>query len=102
MLYASAVHGAIPPKPVPPPSSAELVSFTGNSTFQQLIDHENPHLGTFSQRYWWNSEWWSGEGSPVVQAFTFSFLVRQSTDMKRYRLCFLLPERVQLMVMVAT
>lgn len=73
MLYASAVHGAIPPKPVPPPSSAELVSFTGNSTFQQLIDHENPHLGTFSQRYWWNSEWWSGEGSPVVQTFDLFF-----------------------------
>ncbi|KAJ5103846.1 hypothetical protein N7532_004375 [Penicillium argentinense] len=60
------VHAAIPPKPVPPPSSAEAVAFSGQSTFQQLIDHKNPSLGTFSQRYWYNSEWWAGEGSPVV------------------------------------
>lgn len=67
LLHTSAVNAAIPPKPVPPPSSAEIADFTGQSTFQQLIDHKNPHLGTFSQRYWWNSEWWSGEGSPVAQ-----------------------------------
>ncbi|KAJ5235467.1 uncharacterized protein N7469_004635 [Penicillium citrinum] len=66
LLNTAAVHAAIPPKPIPPPSSAEISDFTGQSTFQQLIDHKNPQLGTFSQRYWWNSEWWSGEGSPVV------------------------------------
>jgi len=67
LLNTAVVHAAIPPKPVPPPSSAEISGFTGQSTFQQLIDHKNPELGTFSQRYWWNSEWWSGEGSPVAQ-----------------------------------
>lgn len=36
------------------------------STFQQLIDHDNPSLGTFSQRYWWSAEFWAGPGSPVV------------------------------------
>ncbi|OIW23514.1 serine carboxypeptidase S28 [Coniochaeta ligniaria NRRL 30616] len=38
----------------------------GNATFQQLIDHSNPGLGTFSQWYWWNTTFWNGPGSPVV------------------------------------
>jgi hypothetical protein len=39
---------------------------TGEATFQQLIDHSNPSLGTFSQRYWWSDEFYAGPGSPVV------------------------------------
>ncbi|KAF2215786.1 hypothetical protein CERZMDRAFT_81896 [Cercospora zeae-maydis SCOH1-5] len=35
-------------------------------TFDQLIDHSNPALGTFKQRYWYSTEFWKGEGSPVV------------------------------------
>jgi len=38
----------------------------GNSTFQQLIDHNNPELGTFSQFYYYNDEFYAGPGSPVV------------------------------------
>ncbi|CAK7205803.1 hypothetical protein SEUCBS139899_008582 [Sporothrix eucalyptigena] len=38
----------------------------GQSTFQQLIDHTNPSLGTFSQSYWYNTEYWTGPGAPVV------------------------------------
>lgn len=34
--------------------------------FQQLIDHGNPGLGTFSQMYFWTDEYWGGPGSPVV------------------------------------
>ncbi|KAJ5692913.1 hypothetical protein N7462_002336 [Penicillium macrosclerotiorum] len=60
------VQAAIPWKPVPPPSTAASSATYGESTFQQLLDHENPSLGTFSQRYWWSSQWWGGEGSPVV------------------------------------
>jgi hypothetical protein len=37
----------------------------GNDTFEQLIDHSDPSLGTFEQRYWYNAEYWSGPGSPV-------------------------------------
>jgi len=37
----------------------------GSGTFQQYIDHSNPSLGTFSQRYWWNKAYWDGPGSPV-------------------------------------
>ncbi|KAF4991400.1 hypothetical protein FDECE_14055 [Fusarium decemcellulare] len=38
----------------------------GNGEFQQLIDHENPRLGTFSQQFWWNDEHYKGPGFPVV------------------------------------
>ncbi|KAG8406844.1 hypothetical protein J3459_018625 [Metarhizium acridum] len=36
------------------------------ATFQQLIDHKNPSLGTFTQRYWYNAEFYRGPGSPIV------------------------------------
>lgn len=65
-LWASAVQAAIAPKPIPPPAAASVNAGYGQSTFQQLIDHKNPSLGTFSQRYWWSSEWWSGAGAPVI------------------------------------
>ncbi|OTA06942.1 alpha/beta hydrolase [Trichoderma parareesei] len=35
-------------------------------TFQQLIDHNHPELGTFSQRYVWNDEFYAGPGSPII------------------------------------
>lgn len=34
--------------------------------FDQLIDHSDPSKGTFKQRYWYNDEFYAGEGSPVV------------------------------------
>ncbi|KAH6613652.1 peptidase S28 [Chaetomium sp. MPI-SDFR-AT-0129] len=37
----------------------------GWGTFDQLIDHANPHLGTFKQRYWYGIQFWKGPGSPV-------------------------------------
>ncbi|OAA70775.1 Peptidase S28 [Akanthomyces lecanii RCEF 1005] len=36
------------------------------ATFDQLIDHENPSLGTFKQRYWVNPEFYAGPGAPIV------------------------------------
>jgi hypothetical protein len=39
-----------------------------NTTFEQLIDHENPSLGTFSQFYYYSTEFWKGTGSPVVSS----------------------------------
>ncbi|MCJ1312185.1 hypothetical protein MMC25_005859 [Agyrium rufum] len=50
----------------PPPLVDEVVATTGNGTFQQYIDHDNPKLGTFSQSYWWNDQYYAGPGSPVV------------------------------------
>ena len=34
--------------------------------FDQLIDHDDPRLGTFPQRYWVTDQYWKGPGSPVV------------------------------------
>ncbi|KAJ5766315.1 Peptidase S28 [Penicillium nucicola] len=53
-------------RPLPPPAAAETAATYGTSFFEQLIDHKNPSLGTFSQQYWWSDEWWAGQGSPVV------------------------------------
>jgi hypothetical protein len=41
--------------------------------FEQLIDHNNPSLGTFQQRYWWNTEFWNGTGSPVELSYPYNF-----------------------------
>ncbi|KAK4150729.1 hypothetical protein C8A00DRAFT_36670 [Chaetomidium leptoderma] len=40
-------------------------TFNGWGTFDQLIDHANPDLGTFEQRYWYGTEFWKGPGSPI-------------------------------------
>ncbi|KAK3369928.1 putative serine peptidase [Podospora didyma] len=51
----------------PPPVKVTLSGpHGGNATFQQLINHTNPSLGTFSQLYYWNTTYWKGPGSPVV------------------------------------
>ncbi|KAJ6107262.1 Peptidase S28 [Penicillium sp. IBT 18751x] len=65
MLWATSAQAA-GRRPLPPPAVAAATATYGQSTFEQLIDHKNPSLGTFSQQYWWNSEWWKGEGAPVV------------------------------------
>jgi hypothetical protein len=78
VLWASAVQAAIAPKPIPPPATASANATYGQSTFQQLIDHKNPSLGTFPQRYWWNSEWWNGAGAPVI--FPFCMVISFGID----------------------
>ncbi|CEJ82356.1 hypothetical protein VHEMI02426 [[Torrubiella] hemipterigena] len=37
-----------------------------NGTFDQYIDHSNPSLGTFKQRYWVNDEHYAGPGAPII------------------------------------
>ncbi|KAG8942753.1 hypothetical protein FRC04_003523 [Tulasnella sp. 424] len=34
--------------------------------FDQLLDHNNPSLGTFKQRYFFSDEFWTGQGAPIV------------------------------------
>lgn len=38
----------------------------GWGTFDQLVDHSDPSLGTFEQRYWYGTEHWRGPGSPII------------------------------------
>jgi len=38
----------------------------GSGTFQQILDHSDPSKGSFSQAFWWSTEYWQGPGSPVV------------------------------------
>lgn len=75
------VLGLFPPRPAPPVPATDSVKYLtrlgssgtlfGNTTFEQYIDHLNPGLGTFSQRYWWNAEYWKGPGSPVCPFYHF-------------------------------
>ncbi|KAI0787192.1 peptidase S28 [Irpex lacteus] len=69
-------HGNIPPSPAVPKIVADdtpLTTVSGaalpplNTTyyFDQLIDHTNPSLGTFKQRYWHTWEWYE-EGGPII------------------------------------
>lgn len=44
------------------------VPTNGWGTFTQILDHDNPHLGTFSQRFWYSTTYWQGPGSPVILA----------------------------------
>lgn len=55
-------HGMHAPNPGVPIAPVEQ----GNSTFRQLIDHNNPKLGTFSQFYYYTTEYYKGPGSPII------------------------------------
>jgi hypothetical protein len=48
-----------------PATMASGVNVTGSAFFSQLLDHDNPSKGTFQQKFWWNSEFYAGPGSPV-------------------------------------
>jgi hypothetical protein len=50
----------------PPTPAVASATDAGNATFTQLIDHENPELGTFEQFYYYGTEFWKGPGSPVI------------------------------------
>ncbi|KAH7305100.1 peptidase S28 [Rhexocercosporidium sp. MPI-PUGE-AT-0058] len=45
--------------------AAAPVNTTGSGFFTQLLDHDNPSKGTFQQKFWWNTEYWAGPGSPI-------------------------------------
>ena len=48
-----------------PKKMVSQVNATGSAFFNQLLDHNDPSKGTFPQKFWWNSEYWEGPGSPV-------------------------------------
>ena len=45
--------------------AAAAVNTTGSAFFTQWLDHNDYGKGTFQQKFWWNSEYWAGPGSPV-------------------------------------
>lgn len=51
---------------VPKPEKNDASDPIVLASFNQLIDHTNPSLGTFPQRYWYNKQYWKGAGSPVI------------------------------------
>ncbi|CEJ90071.1 hypothetical protein VHEMI05879 [[Torrubiella] hemipterigena] len=61
-------------RPSSPARDAFRAADPGNTTqglgtlghFDQLIDHSNPSLGTFKQRYWWNIDHYGGPHSPIM------------------------------------
>ena len=48
-------------------------SLPSSEIFEQFIDHDNPSFGTFNQRYWVNTEFWKGPGSPVRMLYELPF-----------------------------
>ncbi|TLS22750.1 uncharacterized protein PpBr36_06479 [Pyricularia pennisetigena] len=73
--FAARIGNLLEP-PLPPPLAIEDVlgidrkqlskRKTGSGFFDQYIDHSNPSLGTFRQKYWWSDEFYKGPGSPVI------------------------------------
>lgn len=56
------------PPPPPPPKTTNAVTNLASTDnyFDQLIDHNNPSLGTFKQRYFFSDEFWTRQGAPIV------------------------------------
>jgi hypothetical protein len=52
----------------PPGDLTTTAATVLNATFEQLIDHDNPSLGTFNQFYYYSTEFYKGPGSPVVSS----------------------------------
>ncbi|KAL2072372.1 hypothetical protein VTL71DRAFT_11715 [Oculimacula yallundae] len=46
-------------------SAAVAGNTTGSGFFTQLLDHNDPTKGTFQQKFWWNTEFYAGPGSPI-------------------------------------
>ncbi|KAL1973854.1 hypothetical protein VTN31DRAFT_5414 [Thermomyces dupontii] len=67
LLLAQVAVASLRPIPVAPPiKDVASLPINESAFFDQLLDHKNPELGTFPQRYWWNSQWWKGPGSPII------------------------------------
>lgn len=62
---ASAMHSNMIPRKAYATQKVAAASIT-SATFDQLIDHSNPSLGTFKQRYWYNSDYYGGPNSPII------------------------------------
>ncbi|KAG8987344.1 hypothetical protein FRB90_003394 [Tulasnella sp. 427] len=64
VMLQTTIHD--PPPPPPPAGNTGSASVTTPYYFDQLIDHNNPSLGTFKQRYFFSDEFWTRQGAPIV------------------------------------
>ncbi|KAG1743020.1 peptidase S28 [Suillus lakei] len=55
----------VPERSITSPNGTALPNVTTVYYFDQLIDHNNPGLGTFQQRYWMNWEFYE-PGGPII------------------------------------
>ncbi|KZT71695.1 hypothetical protein DAEQUDRAFT_723773 [Daedalea quercina L-15889] len=58
-------YDLLPEEPVVDRNGTELPPLNTTYYFDQLIDHNDPSLGTFKQRYWHTWEWY-GTGGPII------------------------------------
>ncbi|KAI6044406.1 peptidase S28 [Pisolithus marmoratus] len=87
-LLAACAHAAIPV--LPPVSAPEGQRTTPNGTvvpsldtvyiFNQLIDHTNPGLGTFKQRYWMDWEYYKPDYTGYLTNDTINGLIAQQQN----------------------
>nr|CDP27866.1 Putative serine protease [Podospora anserina S mat+] len=70
LSHPSTPHPLIPPKvdlgPYNPSHTRRSSPHHGSGLFPQLLSHPSPSLGTFGQRYWYSTEWYSGPGAPII------------------------------------
>lgn len=71
-LAIAAAAFLAPPMPLPPlpPSSKQHIALASHDintvyTFDQLIDHNDPSLGTFQMRYWMDWSFYK-TGGPII------------------------------------
>ncbi len=56
----------LPLKRIPTPNTRRNANPVGEYFFDQLLDHTNPSLGTFKQRYFFSSQYFRDQGSPII------------------------------------
>lgn len=70
-LFINSCLAFTPPRPSRHADTSHLSTRQSNSyiksaTFNQWIDHSNTDLGTFSQFYYYSTQYWGGAGYPVI------------------------------------
>lgn len=92
----------VPPLEAEDPSGVQIVALandTGSAFFDQILDHDDLSKGTFKQKFWWNTEFWGGPGSPVSQ---LRVSVKEICTKTLFRLSFSLQVKLLLRIMVPT
>lgn len=64
--FTTSQQGRIFSIPKPDKEDTQFPSDVPSAYFDQLLDHDNPDLGTFPQLYYYSAEWWGGPGFPVI------------------------------------